>query len=91
MSALEVVFVSEGNCPNCNSVRSVLDKVHHEFRHVEVTEVSPAEPRGRSLAAEYGVRMLPALIIGGHLRLVGEISEREIYNEIRRSKVHGQR
>lgn len=90
MSALEVVFVSEGNCPNCNSIRAVLNKVHHEFRHVDVAEVKPAEPLGRSLAAEYGVRVLPALIIDGHLRLVGEISEREIYNEIRRARHHSQ-
>jgi len=86
MSALEVVFVSEGNCPNWNRVRAVLDKVNHEFRHIDVAEVNPAEPLGRSLAAEHGVRTLPALIIGGRLRLVGEISEREIYDEIRTAK-----
>ena len=90
MSALEVVFVSEGNCPNCNNVRAVLNKVHHKFRHVDVAEVNPAEPLGRSLSAEYVVRVLPALIVGGHLRLVGEISEREIYNETRRAKHHSQ-
>ena len=42
MSALEVVFVSEGNCPNWNRVRAVLDKVNHEFRHIDVAEVNPA-------------------------------------------------
>ena len=86
MSALEVVFVTEGNCPNCNSIRAVLSKVHHEYRHVEVTEVNPGEFLGRSLVAEHGVRMLPALIIGGRLRLVGEIKARDIHNEIQKAK-----
>ena len=86
MSALEVVFVTEGNCPNCNSIRAVLSKVHHEYRHVEVTEVMPGEPRGRSLVAEHGVRILPALIIDGRLRLVGEINARDIYRAIQRAR-----
>jgi predicted DsbA family dithiol-disulfide isomerase len=86
MSALEVVFVTEGNCPNCNSIRAVLSKVHHEYRHVELTEVDPGEPLGRSLVDEYGVRMLPALIIDGRLRLVGEINAKDIYHEIQRAK-----
>ena len=90
MSALEVVFVSEGNCPNCNSIRAVLSEVHHEYRHVEVTEVNPGEPLGRSLMAEYGVRILPALIIGGRLRLVGEIHARDIHHEIQKAKHHKQ-
>jgi predicted DsbA family dithiol-disulfide isomerase len=86
MSALEVVFVSEGNCPNCNSIRAVLSQVHHEYRHVELTEVDPGEPLGRSLVDEYGVRMLPALIIDGRLRLVGEINAKDIYHEIQKAK-----
>lgn len=90
MSALEVVFVTEGNCPNCSSIRAVLSKVHHEYRHVEVTEVSPDEPLGRSVVAEYGVRNLPALIIGGRLRLVGEFDARDIHHEIQRAKHHKQ-
>ena len=90
MSALEVVFVSEGNCPNCNGIRAVLSKVHHEYRHVEVTEVNPGESLGRSLMAEHGVRMLPALIIGGRLRLVGEINARDIHHEIQKAKHHNQ-
>ena len=88
MSALDVVFVTEGNCPNCNSIRAVLSKVHHEYRHVEVTEVNPAEPLGRSIVAEHGVRILPALIIGGRLRLVGEINARDIQHEIQKAKHH---
>ena len=90
MSALEVVFVTEGNCPNCNSIRAVLSQVHHEYRHVEVTEVNPGEFLGRSLVAEHGVRMLPALIIGGRLRLVGEINARDIHHEIQKAKHHNQ-
>ena len=90
MSALEVVFVTEGDCPNCNSIRAVLSQVHHEYRHVEVKEVDPGEPLGRSLMAEYGVRILPALIIGGRLRLVGEINARDIHHEIQKAKHHKQ-
>ena len=86
MSALEVVFVSEGNCPNWNCIRAVLSEVHHEYRHVEVTEVNPGEPLGHSLMAEHGVRMLPALIIGGRLRLVGEINAKDIHYAIQRAK-----
>ena len=90
MSALEVVFVSEGNCPNCNGIRTVLSQVHHEYRHVVVKEVHPGDPIGRSLVAEYGVRNLPALIIGGRLRLVGEINARDIHHEIQKAKHHNQ-
>ncbi len=82
MSALEVIFVTEGNCPNCNEIRTVLAKVHHEYRHVEVKEVHPTDPLGRSLAAEFGIRVLPALIVDGRLRGVGEIPETQIRREI---------
>jgi len=88
MSALEIFFVTEGNCPNCNSIRAVLSEVHHDYRHAEITEVNPGEPLGRSLVAEYGVRNLPALIIGGRLRLVGEIDARDIHHEIQKTKHH---
>lgn len=88
MSALEVVFVTEGNCVNCDGVRAVLAKVRHEYRHVEVTEVHPDEPLGRSLATEHGIRVLPALIVDGRLRLVGEIPEKLVRREIERARPH---
>ncbi len=47
-----------------------------------VKEVHPDEPLGRSLAAEYGIRMLPAVIVNGHPRLVGRIPEKLIRREI---------
>ncbi len=86
MSVLEVIFVSEGNCPNCNVIRTALAKVRHEYRHVEVIEVHPDEPRGRSLAAEHGIRMLPAVIVNGRVRLVGEASERHIRHEVEKAR-----
>jgi thiol-disulfide isomerase/thioredoxin len=88
VSALEVIFVTKGDCPNCNAVRAVLGKVHHEYRHVEVAEVDPDGPTGRSLAAEYGIRLFPALIVNGHLRLAGEISEKDIRHEIQKARPH---
>lgn len=86
MSALRVIFVSEGNCQNCNGVRAVLAKVRHEYRHVEVLEVRPDEPLGRSLAGEHGIRALPALIVDGHLRLAGEIPEKLVRREIEKAR-----
>ena len=86
MSALQVIFVTEGDCPNCNGVRAVLAKVRHEYRHVDISEVRPDEPAGRSLATEYGISVLPALIVDRRLRLVGEIPEKDIRREIERAK-----
>ena len=86
MSALEVIFMSEGNCPRCNEVRAVLARVRHEYRHVEVMEVHPSGSIGRSLAAEHGIRALPALIVDGHLRLAGEIPEKLLRREIEKTR-----
>jgi hypothetical protein len=86
MSALEVLLVSEGNCLNCNAIRAVLARLRHEYRHVEVSEVHPEESLGQSLAAEHGIPVLPALIIGGRLRLVGEMTEKAVRRELERAK-----
>ncbi|MDP2673877.1 MAG: thioredoxin family protein [Dehalococcoidia bacterium] len=86
MSAMEVIFVAKADCGNCERVRQALTRVHHEYRHVEVREVDPDEPDGRSLAAEHGVLILPALIVAGRLRLVGEMRENEIRREIEKAK-----
>ena len=82
MSAMEVIFVAKADCHNCERVRQALTRVRHEYRHVEVREVDPDEPDGRSLATEHGIIMLPALIVNERLRLVGEMSEKEIRHEI---------
>ena len=82
MSAMEVIFVAKADCRNCERVRQALTRVHHEYRHVEVREVDPDEPDGHSLASRHGIIMLPALIVDERLRLVGEMSEKEIRHEI---------
>ena len=82
MSAMEVIFVAKTDCRNCERVRQALTRVRHEYRHVEVREVDPDEPDGRSLATKHGIIMLPALIVNERLRLVGEMSEKEIRHEI---------
>jgi glutaredoxin len=84
MSSMEVIFLSEGDCPNCNRIRSVLNSVRHEYRHVDVSEVHPAEHFGQELAGEHGIRELPALIVNGRLRLVGDMSEQRIRGEVER-------
>jgi len=86
MSAPEVIFVTKGDCPSCNTIRAALGKMHHEYRHVEVAEVDPAGPPGRSIAAGYGIRLLPALIVNGHLRLAGQFSEKDIRHELERAR-----
>ena len=40
------------------------------------------------LATQHGVLVLPALIVDGRLRLVGEMPERDIRREIEKAK-HG--
>ena len=82
MSAMEVIFVAKADCHNCERVRQALTRVRHEYRHVEVREVDPDEPEGHSLATKHGIIMLPALIVDERLRLVGEMSEKEIRHEI---------
>ena len=84
MSAMEVIFVAKADCRNCERVRQALTRVHHEYRHVEIREVDPDEPDGHSLASKHGIIMLPALIVNERLRLVGEMSEKEIRHEIER-------
>ena len=84
MSAMEVIFVAKADCGNCERVRQALTRVHHEYRHIEVREVDPDEPEGHSLATKHGIIMLPALIVDERLRLVGEMSEKEIRHEIER-------
>lgn len=86
MSALQVVFITEGNCPNCEAIRGALTRFQHEYRHVEVSEVHPEEPLGKSLAAEHGISDLPALIIDGRLRFVGQASEKLIRREFERAR-----
>lgn len=86
MSGLQVVFISEGNCPNCNAIRAVLARFRHEYRHVEVSEVHPEEPLGRSLATEHRIRDLPALIVDGRLRFAGKIPEKIIRREFERAR-----
>ncbi len=88
MSKVEVVFVTEGNCPNCNGVRAVLAKLHHEYRHLAVDEVHPDAPAGRSISAEERIPALPALVVNGRLRLVGEITEKQIRRELEKAKAH---
>jgi Glutaredoxin. len=84
MSSMEVIFLSEGDCPNCNRIRSVLNRVRHEYRHVDINEVHPADRLGQMLTAEHGVEELPALIVNGRLRLVGEMPEQRIRGEVQR-------
>ena len=86
MSAIEVIFVSEGDCPNCNRIRSVLDQVRHEYRHVDVSEVHPADVMGEMLAAEHRIEQLPALIVNGRLRLVGDMPAKHIRGEVQRAR-----
>lgn len=86
MSVVEVIFVSEGDCPNCNRIRSVLNRVRHDYRHIEVSEVRPADARGRTLAGEHRIGELPALIVNGRLRMVGQMSEHHIRGEVQRAR-----
>ncbi len=88
MSTVEVIFVTEGDCPYCNEVRAVLDKVRHEYRHVAIDEVRPDSPGGRSIASEHGLPALPALVVNGHLRLAGEITEKLVRRELEKAKAH---
>ena len=83
MSATEVIFVSEGDCPNCNRIRAVLNIIRHEYRHVDVNEVHPASQVGQTLAVEHRIGQLPALIVNGRLRLIGQMSEHRIRAEVR--------
>ncbi len=75
MSTVEVVFVTEGNCPNCKGIRVVLAKLRHEYRHLAIDEVHPDALGDSSIGDEIGIPVLPALVVNGRLRLVGEITE----------------
>ena len=86
MSAMKVIFVARADCQNCERARQALARVHHEYRHVEVREVDPDEPVGHSLPTRHGIMILPALIVNERLRLVGEMSEREIRHEIEKAR-----
>ena len=88
MKTVEVIFVTEGNCPYCNGVRTVLSKIRHEYRHLAIDEVHPDSPSGRSIAAEHGLPALPALVVNGHLRLAGEITEKLVRRELEKVKAH---
>jgi len=88
MSTTEVILLAKPDCGNCEQVRSTLARVHHDYRHVAVKEVDPDEPDGNMLATQHGVLVLPALIVDGRLRLVGEMPERDIRREIEKAK-HG--
>ncbi len=88
MSTVEVVFVTEGNCPNCNGVRAVLAKLRHEYRHLAIDEVHPDALGGSSIGDEAGIQALPALVVNGRLRLVGEITEKQIRRELEKAKAH---
>lgn len=91
MSALEVILVTKEDCPNCDRVRAALTRARHDYRHLEVTEVDLDEPLGRALAIEQGILMVPALIINGRLRLVGDASEKDIRREIEKARPHSRR
>lgn len=88
MSTVEVVFVTEGNCPNCNSARAVLAKLRHEYRHLAIDEIHPDALGGRAIDAEIGIPALPALVVKGRLRLVEEITEKQIRRELEKAKAH---
>ncbi len=89
MSTMQLIFVAKADCHNCERVRHVLASVQHEYRHVDIREVDPDEPEGRSLALRYGLMFLPALIVNERLRLVGEISEKEIRREVEKGHKGG--
>lgn len=91
MSLMEVILVATADCGNCERIRRTLSTVHHDFRHVDVREVDADAPEGRSLAVQHGILMLPAIIVGDRLRLVGEISEKEIRHEIEKAQRHNRR
>jgi len=86
MNVTEVVFVAKTDCQNCERIRAFLTRVHHEYRHLDVREVDPDEPEGRSLALKHGILALPAIIINERLRLVGEASEKDIRREVERAR-----
>jgi len=86
MSVTEVILLAKPDCQNCERVRSTLARVHHEYRHVEVSEMDLDTPDGRTLAVKHGVLILPALIVDGRLRLVGDMPENEIRREIEKAK-----
>ncbi len=86
MSTTEIILLAKPDCGNYEQVRSMLARVHHEYRHVAVREVNPDEPDGHILSMEHGVTVLPALIVDGRLRLVGEMPEGVIRREIDKAK-----
>lgn len=88
MSAMEVILVAKADCEVCERIRHTLTRVRHEYRHLEVKEIDADAPEGRSLAVEHGILMLPAIIVGDRLRLVGEMSEKEIRHEIEKARPH---
>lgn len=86
MSTTHVLFLANPGTGQCDDIRQLLARVHHEYRHVDVREVDPDAPEGHSLSQEYGVSSLPALIVNDRLRLVGDISEREVRHEIEKAR-----
>jgi glutaredoxin len=83
---MQVIFVAKADCRTCAGARQALEKVHHEFRHVDVREVDADDQEGRSLATRHGIMMLPALIVNERLRLIGDISEKDIRREVEKAK-----
>ena len=67
---MKVEFFSAG----CRLCEQTLDMLEHTFPHVEVVVHRASECRDGSccaLAAQYGVRAVPSLVVDGKVVLVG--------------------
>ncbi len=79
---IHVQLLVSPDCTHCDEVKAILKRVQADQPDMLVEEIDAMSPRGLQLSIDYGILVMPGLIVNGRFLAMGSITEAMLRREL---------
>ena len=85
MSSKKLYKFWKPQCPPCNTVKAILEKIIDQFPNIELIEVNVQEEKNKWMLAQFNITSVPVLMFESGEKFIGASNQATITNFIRKN------